>query len=652
MSIGGVDVTGQAVGQVSISRGRRTVYERPNAGYASIELRDVGDLGALRVGSEVQVSMANSSNGRVTVFTGALSDWEAQTVATGGEPVVFYRLQAVGPLALLNRRVVFADGRVQENDGQRVRAAVLGAGIRWEEVSTTLAWEDAEGSWESFGSLDVSLIDDGLYQVAALAAADGGYNALSVAQDAAFDADGFLYESADGRVGYQNGDRRRERQVSVFAPFPSDALDVAGLNVTQQLADVTNRVTVEFAAGAESATDSESVVQFGVYESSFRTNLVEAQDAATRAVEFILRHGQPHRIIERLPFNLLGMSDALRDEVLAVELNDAVAITDVPSRLGFTEFQGFVEGITLTLSDFQASLVWNVSDRALSVAIPSSGGLVRFFFDGPDLFALHEFRRDGQLRLFDSQTVDYLLVAGGGGGGGAASQQSGGGGGAGGVLVGSAVLSAGVYPVVVGAGGLGARLETVTTPDGPVTVLVSSNDGEDSTFNALTAVGGGRGGGAGFMGAADGNAGGSGGGGATGPSVGGLGGAGVSGQGNDGGAASGNGFDEGAGGGGGAGAVGGAGSTVPAGGDGGDGLLISITGEPVAYGAGGGGGPDGAGGSGGGGAAGVRVGLDGAAGEDAVGFGSGGGGGAGGLRGGATGGAGSGGVVMVRYKVR
>ena len=80
-------------------------------------------------------------------------------------------------------------------------------------------------------------------------------------------------------------------------------------------------------------------------------------------------------------------------------------------------------------------------------------------------------------------SVECLLVAGGGGGG----YGSGGGGGAGGVIYSASYsISPGTYNIVVGDGGLGNNALSVPTV---------SNNGKNSTFATLTALGGGGGGG-------------------------------------------------------------------------------------------------------------------------------------------------------------
>jgi hypothetical protein len=162
--------------------------------------------------------------------------------------------------------------------------------------------------------------------------------------------------------------------------------------------------------------------------------------------------------------------------------------------------------------------------------------------------------------------VDYLIVGGGGEGGNGTiptSWENGGGGGAGGVRQGNGLLiSASVYPVLIGAGGS-------TGSGGTTTPGVGSANGNPSSAFGLTADGGGRGG------MRDHNRG-DGGSGGGGPAVGTIssGGLGNSGQGYNGGDGSpltgGNG---GGGGGGGAAAAGGNGNSST-GGNGGNGILV------------------------------------------------------------------------------
>jgi hypothetical protein len=194
-------------------------------------------------------------------------------------------------------------------------------------------------------------------------------------------------------------------------------------------------------------------------------------------------------------------------------------------------------------------------------------------------------------------SVTYLVVGGGGGG------HSGGGGG-GGVITNHGVSFLTVTPnaqmsVVVGAGG-------VNGGGGNGDNSVSATSGGNSTFGAITAIGGGFGG-TRSRDPADGGSGGGGGWDNSGQRIS----LGTAGQGNSGGRSNQNSYGAGGGGGG----AGGAGTNAPAqhlGGAGGIGVSSTITGSSVSYGGGGGGGVNancgclhpnggGAGGAGGGG---------------------------------------------------
>jgi hypothetical protein len=186
-------------------------------------------------------------------------------------------------------------------------------------------------------------------------------------------------------------------------------------------------------------------------------------------------------------------------------------------------------------------------------------------------------------------SVDLLVVAGGGGGGWAFA-----GGGAGGYryVTSYSVVPGQSYNLSVGAGGGAATSNGDGNPVG-----ANGENGGNSFFDTITAIGGGGGGGR-WAGYANGDglppgAGGSGGGGAAAYSVGGsthqqTGGAGTAGQGSAGGAGTftGDSTQLAGGGGGGAGGVGGDGN-AGLGGDGGYGLSNSITGTAKAYAGGG-----------------------------------------------------------------
>ena len=197
----------------------------------------------------------------------------------------------------------------------------------------------------------------------------------------------------------------------------------------------------------------------------------------------------------------------------------------------------------------------------LNAISPATGGDISY----SDGYAIHTFTSNDTFNAPSGLNLEYLVIAGGGGGGMTTPGNSGGGG-AGGFLTGTLNLPSSNYPIMIGNGG------------GP------SINGENSSFYAITAIGGGFGG---KYNGISGNTGGSGGGGGQKLS---SGGAGISGQGNAGGYAIGP-VGLGGAGGGGAGAPGNNnyGINQASGGFGGSGLVSAITGSNVYYAGGGGG---------------------------------------------------------------
>jgi hypothetical protein len=227
------------------------------------------------------------------------------------------------------------------------------------------------------------------------------------------------------------------------------------------------------------------------------------------------------------------------------------------------------ESISITYMDSTKGWV-PTSDGAVAdeVAQPPTGGTITT----PTGYRVHTFTSSGDFVLYDTRTIEYLIVGGGGSGG----WDVGGGGGAGGMLTGSASKAAATYGVVIGAG-------AVYPPNNS-----TQNDGEDTTALGLTAVGGGAGGNYAGTGAGlDGGSGGGGGGWLQSVS----GGSGTTGQGNDGGDAPTSAINYSGGGGGGAGGVG-ANETSSPSAAAGIGLASSITGSEVTYAVGGQGGND------------------------------------------------------------
>jgi len=372
-TIAGQDFTGATVDLVQLRRGRQNVYTTVQAAVASITLLDVAGTGIVpTVADSLVVTLEDTAGAPVTLFVGEISDFNTRIYDAGirNAPAARIQITAVSNLAKLQRRQVFDTGRPVEMDGDRVLAILIdGFGVPWQEASGV--WDDlTTQTWETFDpDIDFTIVDTpGLFDIAALDPQDGGYSAGQVAGEAGLSANGLLYETADGRVGYADAIRRFNNVLAGYLPVPAVNLSASQVSTQSQLADLANVVVVEYAGGEVTNEDTSSIDRFGRLTQKLQTKLANAGDAETRAETYLDFHAEPtvqfDTAVVRLDQNMDG---ALRDALIGLEINDAVEIDGLPASIGFTAFAGFLEGITFTVDPFRAAVELTLSAANLSV---------------------------------------------------------------------------------------------------------------------------------------------------------------------------------------------------------------------------------------------------------------------------------------------
>ena len=371
VTVDGVDFTGDAVGSLTITRGRDTVYLDPPASYARIQLLDLTGFGLdVNITRELKVRILDSANQPVTVFRGYITDVSADLYDAGlgpNRPAAIYSIYAVGPLARLGRRTVLAAGRPAETDGDRIAAAINdGLSTTWEEAAGTWNMIDNDVTWETFDpDFDPTLIDPGVFDLVALDPSDIGYTALEVATAASNSGEGLLYETLNGFVGWANADARGSAGPATV--IPADAILAFGVRSNSSVGDLANRVIVEYDGGSEGAQDDTSIETFTLFERRLSTLLANQSSAAARADTYVERHAYPAVNLGEIAIRLDAITDDnLRDDLIQVYSGSPVTLPDLPTTIGIRRLDGFVEGTSLRLDRLTAELRLNISDAALS----------------------------------------------------------------------------------------------------------------------------------------------------------------------------------------------------------------------------------------------------------------------------------------------
>jgi hypothetical protein len=373
VTIAGEDFTGSTVDLVQLRRGRQNVYTTVQAAVASITLLDIAGTGIVpTVADSLVVTLGDTAGAPVTLFVGEISDFATTIYDAGIRNAAAARIQitAVSNLAKLQRRQVFDTGRPVEMDGDRVLAILLdGLGVPWEEAAG--AWDDlTTETWATFEpGIDFSIVDTpGLFDIAALDPADGGYSAGQIAGEAGLSANGLLYETGDGRIGYADGLRRFTEVDNGYLPVPAGVLSASQVTTQSQLADLANFVVVQFAGGEVTDQDTDSINQFGRLTQTLNTQLANIGDANVRAETYLEQHALPTVQFESATIRLeQDLDTSLRDALIGIEVNDAVEIDGLPASIGLTTFAGFVEGVTFTIDPFRAAIDLTLSAANLSL---------------------------------------------------------------------------------------------------------------------------------------------------------------------------------------------------------------------------------------------------------------------------------------------
>ena len=376
VKVNGSTVTGATLSGLSITSGRTDIYSQPIAGYCSLTLIETAEASVpYEINDAVTIEVQDSTAAYVNLFGGFITDLGI-TVETSGSTALSQRIQitAVGALARLNR-AVYTGNFAHQFDGDRIEELLstvlfnqwneVPAAETWNGYDATTQWQDAEKS--GLGEIDTpgdyelhseNNLNDTVYDLASRFANSGL---------------GYLYEDAQGRIGYADSTHRAEYLVS-HGYLNLDANDAIGpgLSIVKRAGDVRNSITIAYGSqGAQSVTDSDpsSIEQYGQLAATIDTTLRNQGDAEDQAEFYLTIRAQPQFALRQISFPIASpeIPDAERDELLNVFMGLAISVDNLPANMVNGTFLGFVEGWTWTASLNQLNLTMNVSPLEFSL---------------------------------------------------------------------------------------------------------------------------------------------------------------------------------------------------------------------------------------------------------------------------------------------
>jgi hypothetical protein len=347
ISINGIDRKSITLSDVQVSYGRTSVWEQARASYARISIlnTDGTDYG-FDMNQTVAIKVKNVAGTDVTIFTGKITSVDNNLAGSGtiGTNAV-QTITAVGPFSQMSRKIIGGSSFPKEMDTDRMTRIFNDAGASIDVVDSPAIYE---------------------FAIRSASPADAYSLAASFAQQAF----GYIYETADGEVGFANESRRtNDADTNGYTVIPNNHILWSNVSSQKTLADILNNIIVTYHSGTKTATDSTSIADYGQVDGSISTELHKAADVQTQADRYVTLRAYPKTSLSSftIPINSSNVSDALRDFYISMTMGEPIQISNLPIALKNTFYRGFVEGYTFSINQYEMILTLNTTDYTYSL---------------------------------------------------------------------------------------------------------------------------------------------------------------------------------------------------------------------------------------------------------------------------------------------
>lgn len=374
VSLNGGTFTTVTLANLTISSGRTDIYSQPVAGYCSVELLNTDQSAVnIEINDQIAIQVKDSTNTFVPIFGGFISDID-QTVKTSGANAIVqtFKVTALGALSRLPK--ILTEGvLVKDFDGDQIYSILSGllynswnevpAATQWTTYNATETWADAQNS--GLGEID----QPGDYELTARSADTTDVYSLVAAL--ATSGAGYIYEDAQGRIGYADSTHRSQYlAANGYLEVTGHHALSRGVSTSRRIGDIRNEVTITYKNGDEhTASDLASQALYGKQAQNIQTSIENGVDATAQANFYLALRAYPQSLFKSITFELTNpeIDNADRDRLIKIFMGEALDITDLPANMTGGRFQGFVEGWTFSAGFNKLSVTLLLSPIAFSL---------------------------------------------------------------------------------------------------------------------------------------------------------------------------------------------------------------------------------------------------------------------------------------------
>jgi len=376
VEIDGVSYTDAILANLTISSGRRNIYEQAQAGYINLQLIDINQATIpVSINSSITVQIKDSTGTFVAIFGGNVVDISIEVRDVGSTTFTqTYSIIALGALARLPKALT--EGVLpKEFDGDQIydilREVLFStwaevAGVQnWASYDPTITWANAENN--GLGEID----RPGNYELAARSS--DITDVYSLVSALATSGLGYISEDSLGRIAYADSTHRTQYlAANGYVDLSANEARAAGLTISTRAGDVRNAVTIRYGATSsseQSASDTASIATYGQLSQIISTTLHNSADALDQAEFYLSLRAQPFPIFSDITYDLTNseIDDSDRDNLLKVFMGQPIALVDLPPNMNSGVFQGFVEGWSFQASYNQVSVSLFMTPLAYSL---------------------------------------------------------------------------------------------------------------------------------------------------------------------------------------------------------------------------------------------------------------------------------------------
>lgn len=370
----GTDVTGIALVGFSITSGRTDINSSTQASYANISLINLNNYAyGFNINTGITIEVKDTSNNYIPIFGGRISDIGI-TVQDSGSTAIVTRINitALGALSKLQRALF--DGNLLEGlDGEQINQLLLDLLTgNWNEVPPAETWANYNPitTWANAENVGLGTIDAGEFTMVSRQITDSVI--YDIANEIAQSAGGYLYEDANGNIGYADISNRQDYLVANgYVDLDARQALSDGISSIARQGDIVNEVTIDYGNNfnnSYTASSQDSKDVFGIYAEQLNSYIKNSDDAEDFANRAIALRAFPQPRFQSITFALQSpeLDDNDRDALINIFMGMPVRLNNLPPNITNGQFEGFIEGWTWRSSVKGLSLTFTASPTAYS----------------------------------------------------------------------------------------------------------------------------------------------------------------------------------------------------------------------------------------------------------------------------------------------